>query len=134
MSKPTFSRFDAADYLRSEEDIAEFLTAAAQAGDAAHYMRALGIAARARDKITKLAARTGLTRQGLNKALSGGGHASLDTTMRVMNELGYRFVVQRALESGVYQDTQASAAMVVAKGDKLPPRKRLSAAAKRKSG
>lgn len=132
MSKTTFSRFDAADYLRSEEDIAVFLTAAAEAGDAAHYLRALGIAARARDKITKLAERTGLTRQGLNKALSGGGNASLDTTMRVMHELGYRFVVERAPESGIYQDKETGAIVAVAKGDKLPRRRRLPAAAKRK--
>jgi probable addiction module antidote protein len=133
MSKTTFSRFDAADYLRTEEDIAVFLTAAAEAGCAAHYMRALGIAARARDKITKLAERTGLTRQGLNKALSGGGHASLDTTMRVMNELGYRFVVERAPESGIYREKETGATIAVAKGDKLPRRTSQRAAAKRKS-
>lgn len=132
MNKPTFSRFDGADYLASEEDIAAFLTVAAAGGDAAHYLRALGIAARARDKITKLAERTGLTRQGLNKALAGGGHASLDTTMRVMNELGYRFVVERVPAKSGDREAPAVSRAVTVSGGKLPSRKRSPAAVKRR--
>ena len=93
MTKELFSRFDAADYLITEADIAAYLDAAAAENDAAMMTRALGTVARARN-MSALARETGLTRQGLHKALSAGGSPSLATAMRVLSALGMQFHVR----------------------------------------
>ncbi|WP_108503559.1 addiction module antidote protein [Paracoccus indicus] len=53
MTEETFARYDSADYLRTEEDIAAYLEAVmAEAGDDPAYVaRALGVVARARNMI-----------------------------------------------------------------------------------
>lgn len=91
-SGETYRAFDAADYLRDEADIVAYLEAAAEDGDAEHFARALGTVARARN-VSQLSRDTGLSRQGLIKALSVGGNPSLDTTLKVLNSLGMRFKV-----------------------------------------
>ena len=75
-SKETFTRYDTADYLETEEDIAAYLTACADEDDPALFLAVLGDVARARN-ITQLAAQTGLTRMGLYKAFSGAGNLSI---------------------------------------------------------
>ena len=95
MAKPKkqqFRPFDPAIYIETVEDAAHYLTAAAEGGDAAHFAGAIGDVARARN-MSKLARDTGLTREGLYKALSGDGNPSLDTAMRVLSSLGIRLVV-----------------------------------------
>lgn len=82
-----FSRFDAADYLKTEEDIAAYLEACAEENDPALMASALGAIARARN-MSQLARDTGMTREGLYKALSGEGNPSLDTIMKVAKALG----------------------------------------------
>ena len=68
-------------YLKTDDDIAAYLEAAAEDGDAAHFASALGDVTRARN-ISAVARDAGLTRMGLHKAfLSKGGNPSLDTTM-----------------------------------------------------
>lgn len=53
MTEEAFARYDSADYLRTEEDIAAYLEAVmAEAGDDPAYVaRALGVVARARNMI-----------------------------------------------------------------------------------
>ena len=92
LKKEQFRPFDAANYIETVEDAAHYLTAAAVGGDAAHFASAIGDVARARN-MSKLARNTGLTREGLYKALSGDGNPSLDTAMRVLSSLGIRLVV-----------------------------------------
>jgi probable addiction module antidote protein len=87
--KESFSRYDTADYLNSEEDIAAYLEACSEENDPALMAEALGAVARARN-MSQLARDTGLTREGLYKALSVDGNPSLATTMRVANALGYQ--------------------------------------------
>ncbi|MGP1274363.1 addiction module antidote protein [Glycocaulis sp.] len=91
MTDVTFSRFDAVDYLKTEEDIANYLEAALEEGgdDPAAIARALGDIARARN-MSELARKTGLTREGLYKALSGEGNPSLATITKVASALGLR--------------------------------------------
>lgn len=84
-----FKEFDAADYLKSSDDIAAYLSVAAEGNDAAHFAHALGTVARARN-MSELARKSGLTRVGLYKALSSDGNPSLDTAMRVLSTLGIR--------------------------------------------
>ncbi|HEX5008743.1 MAG TPA: addiction module antidote protein [Hyphomonadaceae bacterium] len=89
MSKVKFSRYDTVDYLKTEEDIAAYLEAVAEEGDPALLAAALGDVARARN-MSELARETGLTRQGLYKALSGESDTSLATVMKVAQALGLR--------------------------------------------
>ena len=89
-----FSRYDSADYLKTPEDVAEYLIAAfEEAGDDAAYMaHVIGVVARAHGGMTKLAKETGMTRAGLHKALSKDGNPSFDTIIKAMRALGVRLV------------------------------------------
>lgn len=91
-----FSRYDSADYLKTPEEVAEYLIAAfEEAGDDAAYMaHVIGVAARAHGGMTKLARETGMTRAGLHKALSKGGNPSFETIVKAMRALGVRLVPQ----------------------------------------
>ena len=93
MSKINTRPFDMANYLNSDEDIAEYLLQALEDGDAALLAAALGDVARA-GNVAQLARDTGLTREGLYKALSGEGNPSLSTLMKVMKAMGLKLSVK----------------------------------------
>ncbi len=88
------ARYDSADYLKTAEDVAEYLVAAfEEAGDDAAYMaHVIGVAARAHGGMSKLARKTGISRAGLHKALSKDGNPSFDTIVKSMRALGVRLV------------------------------------------
>lgn len=106
-SKETFSRYDTADYLETETDIAAYLTACAEEDDPALLVAALGDVARARN-MTQLAEKTGMTRMGLYKALSGQGNPSFATVSKVAHALGLKITVAAVLE-GIARGEQAGA-------------------------
>src|SRR5215469_17715054 len=89
--KEKFSRYDTADYLKSEEDMVAYLEACLEEApdDPALIAAALGDIARAYGMV-RLAKDTGLTREGLYKALSAGGNPSLGTVLKVMKALGMK--------------------------------------------
>lgn len=93
--KEKFSRFDVADYLGSEEDMAAYLDACMEeAGDDATYIAAaLGDIARARG-MAQLAKDTGISREGLYKALSRDGNPSLATVLKVVKALGLKLTTK----------------------------------------
>lgn len=95
--KEKFSRYDVADYLNSEEDMAAYLDACMdQAGDDATYIAsALGGIARARG-MAQLAKDTGISREGLYKALSPDGNPSLATVLKVVKALGLKLTTKVA--------------------------------------
>ena len=95
MNDEIFSRYDAADYLKSEADIAAYLEAVMEEGgdDPSFVARALGDVARARN-MSQLARETGLTREGLSKALSGDGNPTLATILKVSKALGLKLTFQ----------------------------------------
>jgi probable addiction module antidote protein len=95
--KERFSRYDTADYLKSEEDMVAYLEACLEEApdDPALIAAALGDIARARGMV-RLAKDTGLTREGLYKALSKDGNPSLGTVLKVMKALGLRFEAKAA--------------------------------------
>lgn len=95
MEDVTFARYDSADYLKSEEDIAAYLEAVMEEGgdDPAYSARALGVLARA-GNMTALAEEVGMSRVGLNKALSGEGNPTLATVLKVARALGLRISFQ----------------------------------------
>jgi probable addiction module antidote protein len=86
-----FSRYDSADYLETEEDIAAYLDAvtAEDADDPAYLAQALGVVARARN-ISQLARDAGMSREGIYKALSEGGNPSFATVAKIARALGLR--------------------------------------------
>ncbi len=85
MSRTT--RFDAADYLDSEERQAAYITAALETGDAEFVRDALGLVARARG-VAEIAESAQLSRESLYKALGKSGNPEFGTVMRVIRALG----------------------------------------------
>ncbi len=85
--------FDAAEYLKSNKDIAEYLTAMIEGGDPAMLAAALGDIARARG-MGDIAKASGLTREALYKALRPNAQPRFDTVSRVCAALGVRLVAQ----------------------------------------
>lgn len=88
-------KWDAAAYLATEKDVAAYLNAALEDGDAAVMAAALGDIARAKG-MTQLAKETGVTRDGLYKALSPTGNPSFDTVQKVVKALGLKLAVTAA--------------------------------------
>jgi len=84
--------YDSADYLRTPEDIAAYLEAAFEDGDAAVITHALGVVARA-EGMTEVARQAGLTRASLYKALSADGHPEFATVLKVVQALGLKMTV-----------------------------------------
>ncbi len=84
--------YDAAEFLETDEEIVAYLNAALEDGDPALLSAALGDIARARG-MSQLARDTGITRDGLYKALSPTGNPSFSTVQKVVNALGYRLGV-----------------------------------------
>jgi probable addiction module antidote protein len=97
MQEETFARYDSADYLRTEADIAAYLEAVMEEGgdDPAYIAHALGVVARARN-MSELAREVGMSRVGLNKALSGEGNPRLSTVLKIAKALGLRISIQPA--------------------------------------
>lgn len=97
MTTATFRKWDSAEHLRTEEDIAMYLDACMEDGgdDPAFIAHALGVVARARN-MSQLARDTGMTREGLYKALSGEGNPSFATVLKVAHALGLKLAFQPA--------------------------------------
>jgi len=92
---PKTTRFDAADYLDSEERQAAYITAALETGDADFVRDALGIVARARG-MGEIAKNAGLNRESLYKALGDTGNPEFGTVMRIVGALGLTLSVRPA--------------------------------------
>ena len=87
--------FDLAKQLKSEEDIAAYVTMVIEEGDSSELAHALGVAARARG-MSEIAQAAGITREALYKALRPNAHPRFDTINRVCAALGVRLVAQPA--------------------------------------
>jgi probable addiction module antidote protein len=91
------SPWDSADYLKTEDDIAGYLEACLQeAGDdPAFIAHALGVIARARG-MAQVARDSGISREGLYKALSEDGNPSFGTILKVVKALGLQLHASKA--------------------------------------
>jgi probable addiction module antidote protein len=85
--------FDMAEYLKTDEDVANYLTLVLAENDPAELTHALGTIARARG-MTEVARASGLTREALYKALRPTSHPRFDTIARVCTALGVKLVAQ----------------------------------------
>ena len=81
--------FDAAEFFQGDEAQRDLLNDAFESGDARYVARALGVVARARG-MSDVAAKAGVTREALYKALSDTGDPKLSTLMGVAKALGFR--------------------------------------------
>lgn len=88
----TIRKWDAAEYLETEEDYAVFLADALESGDHDVIVLALNTVARARG-MTQIAKDAGIARQALYKSLGEKGNPTLSTLLGVMKSLGLKFSV-----------------------------------------
>lgn len=97
MSTSKLRKWDSAEHLKSEEDIALYLEACfEEAGDdAAFITKALGNVAKARG-MSQLAKDCDLGRESLYKALSGEGNPSFATILKVLKALNMQLHVSKA--------------------------------------
>jgi len=91
-----FPRYDSVGPLKTDEDIEAYLETSLEeaSDDPSSIARALGVIARARN-MSQLARDTGMTREGLYKALSGEGNPTMATVAKVADALGYKLSLKR---------------------------------------
>ena len=84
-------KWDVVDHLKTEEEVVLYLEACfdEDPGDGSLIRAALGDIARARG-MAQLARDTGLSREGLYKALSKEGNPEFSTVVKVIHALGLR--------------------------------------------
>ena len=90
--KITVSPWDASETLKSEEEMASYLSAALEDGDPVVIKAAMADVAKARN-MTQLAKKMGITRQGLYKAFSPEGNPEFITINKFLNAVGVRLSV-----------------------------------------
>lgn len=86
-------KWDVVDFLKTPEDIAAYLEAAFEEGDAKFFFKALGNAARARG-MSEVSRVTGNSRESLYKALSEAGNPSFETVQRTVEALDLRITFE----------------------------------------
>jgi probable addiction module antidote protein len=82
----TVTRWDAADYLKTDDDVAEYLAVAFETGEVDDVTHALATIARARG-MTDTARTAGLARGTLYKATREGANPTLSTFLAVLNAM-----------------------------------------------
>ena len=81
--------WDAAEHLKTREDMAAYMAGALEEGDVSLIAAALGGIARAKG-MTKIARKTGLGRESLYKTLSRKGNPELETVLKVCDAVGLK--------------------------------------------
>ncbi|MCG9900371.1 MAG: putative addiction module antidote protein [Hydrotalea sp.] len=81
------SKFEIADYLESNEMIAEYLNTVLEEGNNDEIIAAIGHVAKAIG-MTKIAEHTGLSRPSLYKSLAQGSKPQFTTILKVLKALG----------------------------------------------
>jgi probable addiction module antidote protein len=85
-------KFDVVDYLKTEKDIAGYLSAVLEDGDPALFVAAIGDIARAKG-MTEIAKKSGVTREALYRALKIEARPRFETVTRVIHALGMKLSV-----------------------------------------
>jgi len=86
-TKTKIKKFDASEFLDSEEMIAEYLDAILHENDTSLFLSAIGDIAKARG-MKQIADKTGLGRESLYKAFSQDSKPRWDTVFKVIKALG----------------------------------------------
>jgi probable addiction module antidote protein len=85
-------KFDLVDYLKTEKDIAAYLTAVLEDGDPALFVAAIGDIAKAKG-MTEIAKKSGVTRESLYRALKIEARPRFETVAKVIHALGMKLSV-----------------------------------------
>ena len=86
------SKFDVVDYLKTEKDIAGYLSAVLEDGDPALFVAAIGDIARAKG-MTEIAKKSGVTRESLYRAFKIEARPRFETVAKVIHALGMKLSV-----------------------------------------
>lgn len=86
---------DAAEFLRSEEDMTMYLNAMIEENGLRGLQRGLGVVARAKG-MTEMAGQAGVGRQNLYKALSSDANPKIETISKVVDALGMKIAIAPA--------------------------------------
>ena len=92
MSALEFREFEAANYIKSEQDVILHLEAAFEDGHAGVISDIIGAVARSQGMV-EVASKTGLSRESLYRALSSKGNPKLSTLVEVLAALRLRLSV-----------------------------------------
>jgi probable addiction module antidote protein len=89
------TKWGSAEHLKTEEDIQLYLDACLEESgdDPSFIVHAFGVIARARN-MSQLSRDTGLTREGLYKALSPEGNPTFSTVAKIAKAFGFKLSVQ----------------------------------------
>lgn len=88
------SKFDAADYLKNEADMQEYLDEVSSENDPQAFLQAINTIARAKG-MAKLSKDTGIPRESLYQSLSEKGNPGFHTLWKVAEALGYALVMKK---------------------------------------
>ena len=88
------SKFDAADYLKNEADMQEYLNEVSSENDPQAFLQAINTIARAKG-MAKLSRDTGIPRESLYQSLSEKGNPGFHTLWKVAEALGYVLVMKK---------------------------------------
>lgn len=89
------TEFDPSAFLDDDEVVAEYLTAALEDDNPDVFLAAVGHVAKARG-MSAIAARAGVGRESLYKALAPGAKPRYDTVLKVLQSLGVKLTVSTA--------------------------------------
>ncbi|WP_298747726.1 addiction module antidote protein [uncultured Brevundimonas sp.] len=94
-----YAPFDAAEHLKTDQDIATYLEAVLAeveaTDDVSYFAHALGVVARTRN-MSQLARDARMSREGLYKALSSDGNPSFASILKITRSLGLRLTFEPA--------------------------------------
>jgi probable addiction module antidote protein len=98
MEKITVSDFDAAEYIKTKEDVMTYLEVALEENDPKLLLAVIGDIARS-EGMVRLAQELNLDRKGLYKAFSEKGNPSFLTVVKVLDNLGFRLRVEQKVSA-----------------------------------
>ena len=88
------TKYDAAEFLDSEEAIQAYLEAALEDDDPKYFLKALNNVARARGMM-EVAKQVGMPRESLYRALSDNGNPNYSTFMKILAGLGISLSIKQ---------------------------------------
>lgn len=95
------STFQASDHLKTEEDCAAYMRACFEEApdDPAFLATAIGEYVRANRRVTEVAQKAGMSREGIYKALSADGNPSFASIVKIMGAIGLTLTVAQKTRS-----------------------------------
>ena len=116
MAKIATKRWDPAEHIRDDADVAAYVEAALEDGDHRVLAAVLGDIARAKG-MTWVARETGMGRESLYKSLSSDGNPELATVLKVIRALGIRLRATVAGDNDLMVSNPMSASVLADEGE-----------------